>query len=182
MFLWPTLLPISLNARLQRNMKKLPYRTHNALAELVRAAVVDLLNQNLADLVDLALQARQAHWNVKGPQFLTLHELFDHIAEDLTKSADVVAERAVQLGGVAYGTIQVIYEKSRMPGFSVDHLDGQDYIEELSSALASFSGTSREAIAAASKAGDAITADLFTALSRDVDKMVWLLEACIEKR
>lgn len=139
--------------------------------------MVDLLNQHLADVLDLGLQAKQAHWNVKGPNFIALHELFDKIAEALEEYTDDIAERAVALGGVALGTAQIISKISRLPAYPVNATSGKEHIAALSGALAKFGKVARAAIDIAAKAGDADTADLFTGVSRGVDKLLWMVEA-----
>ena len=100
------------------NMKL--HETKNDLRAKTRRAMIDLLNQELADVLDLGLQAKQAHWNVKGPHFIGLHELFDKVAEELEELTDDMAERAVELGGVALGTIQIISKKSRLSSYPLD--------------------------------------------------------------
>src|SRR6266581_3266783 len=132
-------------------MKMKLHETKNDLRAKTRRAMIDLLNQELADVLDLGLQAKQAHWNVKGPHFIGLHELFDNMAE-----------RAVELGGVALGTIQIISKKSRLSSYPLDLASGQKHVDALSSALANCGASTRRAIDTASKAGDADTADLFT--------------------
>ena len=151
--------------------------TQNSLREPVRRAMIELLNQQLADVLDLGQQAKQAHWNVKGPHFIGLHELFDKVAEQLEEFSDDIAERAVELGGVALGTIQIISEKSRLSTYPLDLASGQKHVAALSGALAQFGTTTRAAINTAAKAGDADTADLFTEVSRGVDKLLWFVEA-----
>src|ERR1700749_162219 len=99
------------------NTKLIP--TKNDLPESTRGAMTQLLNQQLADLLDLGLQTKQAHWNVKGPHFIGLHELFDKVAEELEEFTDSIAERAVQLGGVALGTIQSVSKQSRLASYPV---------------------------------------------------------------
>jgi len=136
-----------------------------------------LLNQQLADLLDLGLQAKQAHWNVKGPNFIGLHELFDKVAEELEEFTDDIAERAVELGGIAFGTVQSVSGNSRLEAYPLDVTSGREHISALSDALATFGKTTRAAIDAAGKAGDADTADLFTGVSRGVDKLLWMVEA-----
>jgi len=158
-------------------MKPKLHPTRNDLLESTRRGVVDLLNQNLADILDLGLQAKQAHWNVKGPNFIGLHELFDKVAEELDEFTDEIAERAVELGGVAQGTVQVVAKRSTLTGYPLDIASGQAHIEALSDALASFGKAIRAAIDTATKAGDADTADLFTGVSRSVDKLLWMVEA-----
>ena len=139
--------------------------------------MIELLNQQLADVIDLGLQAKQAHWNVKGPHFIGLHELFDKVAEEVEEFTDDIAERAVELGGVALGTIQILSEKSRLSPYPLNVASGRQHVEALSNALAKFGATTREAIDTAAKAGDADSADLFTEVSRGVDKLLWMVEA-----
>jgi starvation-inducible DNA-binding protein len=139
--------------------------------------MIDLLNQQLADVLDLGLQAKQAHWNVKGPHFIGLHELFDKVAEELEEFTDEIAERAVELGGAALGTIQIVVRQSRLPAYRLNLSSGKEHIAALSGALAKFGASTRAAIDSASKAGDADTSDLFTQVSRGVDKLLWLVEA-----
>lgn len=139
--------------------------------------MVDLLNQHLADVLDLGLQAKQAHWNVKGPSFIALHELFDKVADELQGFSDEIAERAVALGGVALGTVQIIAERSTLAPYPVTLVSGKGHVAALAAALANFGKRSRSAIDTATKIGDADTADLFTGVSREVDKLLWLVEA-----
>src|SRR5262245_10552107 len=110
-----------------KTMKTKLHATQNTLGEPVRRAVIDLLNQQLADALDLGLQSKQAHWNVKGPHFIGLHELFDKVAEELEEFIDDIAERAVELGGTARGTIQVIAEKSRLAAYPLTIASGKEH-------------------------------------------------------
>jgi starvation-inducible DNA-binding protein len=151
--------------------------TQNDLAEKVRAGAVELLNQQLADALDLALQAKQAHWNVKGPNFIALHELFDEVVEELFEHADDLAERAVELGGTALGTARVAAKTSRLAEYRLDISSGRDHVIALSAAIAAFGATARAGIDAANALGDADTTDLFTEISRGVDKLLWKVEA-----
>jgi starvation-inducible DNA-binding protein len=153
------------------------WKTRNDLPEEVRRSMVGLLNQSLADAIDLAYQAKQAHWNVKGPAFSALHELFDEVVEEIGEHVDELAERAVALGGWAYGTVRVAAAKSRLAEYPLDTSAGQDHVLALSAALASFGKQARAAIDAAAGSGDADTADLFTGISRGVDKLLWKVEA-----
>jgi starvation-inducible DNA-binding protein len=152
-------------------------KTRNTLGETIRRAMVELLNQQLADACDFGLQIKQAHWNVKGPNFISLHELFDKVAEEVEDFTDLTAERAVQLGGVALGTLQAVVKHSRMDPYPLLATSGQDHVVAVSNALAHFGKTTRLAIEAATKAGDAGTADVFTEISRGVDKLLWMVEA-----
>ena len=156
--------------------------TQNDLREKTRRAMIELLNQQLADVLDLCLQAKHAHWNVKGPNFIGLHELFDKVAEELEEFGDDIAERAVELGGVALGTIQGVSKKSRLPGYPLDLVSGLKHVTVLSGALAKVGASTRDAIDLAATAGDADTADLFTEVSRGVDKLLWFVEAHLQAK
>ncbi|MCG3148248.1 MAG: DNA protection during starvation protein [Verrucomicrobiae bacterium] len=158
-------------------MKTQLNQTKNDLPEPTRRMVINLLNQNLADALDLQLQAKQAHWNVKGASFFSLHELFDKVADELDGFADEIAERAVALGGVAQGTVRVAAKNSRLSEYPLDISAGSNHVEALSNALSVFGKYVRAAIDSATKAGDADTADLFTEVSRGIDKLLWFVEA-----
>jgi starvation-inducible DNA-binding protein len=161
-------------------MKTPLIKTKNDLASGTRQQMIALLNQQLADALDLGLQSKQAHWNVKGPHFIGLHELFDKVAEELEEFIDALAERAVQLGGSALGTIQAISKTSRLTAYSLTISSGRDHIQALSTALATFGASTRQAIETANKAGEADTADLFTEVSRGIDKLLWMVEAHLQ--
>ena len=158
-------------------MKSKLLTTRIDLPESTRRKLVDLLNQSLADVLDLGLLTKQAHWNVKGPHFIALHELFDKLAGELEEFSDDIAERAVALGGVALGTSQIIAKQSRLPAYPTNLTQGGDHIEAVADRLAAFGKTVRAAIDVSTRIGDADTADLFTGVSRAVDKMLWLVEA-----
>src|SRR6266571_8338770 len=124
-------------------MKPTLHKTENNLPEPIRRAMIDLLNQQLADVLDLGLQAKQAHWNVKGPHFIGLHELFDKVAEELEEFTDIIAERAVELGGTALGTVQIIAKQTQLPPYPLDISSGKKHVAALSNALARFGRSSR---------------------------------------
>jgi len=153
------------------------WNTQSDLPSKARIEAVDLLNRHLADAFDLAYQAKQAHWNVKGPSFIALHELFDKVVEEIEEYVDEIAERAVELGGTALGTVRVSAGSSRLSEYPLDISSGRAHVKALSGALAKFGKTSRAAIDAAAALGDADTADLFTEVSRGVDKLLWKVEA-----
>jgi starvation-inducible DNA-binding protein len=159
-----------------------PYPTHNDLAADVRARIVALGAELLADGVDLQTQAKQAHWNVKGPAFLTLHELFDRIADAVAEYVDQIAERIVQLGGVAAGTARTAARASRLPEPAAAAANANAHLAALLASLASFGAASRRAIEVAATAGDQNAADLFTGISRGVDKWIWFVEAHLHGR
>ena len=153
------------------------WKTRNDLSEEVRSEMISMLNQQLADAIDLAYQAKQAHWNVKGPSFIALHELFDEVVEEIEEHVDDLAERTVQLGGTADGTVRVVASTSRIGEYPLQISSGEEHVAALSSALAGFGKSNRAAIDAAAGRGDADTADLFTEISRGVDKLLWKVEA-----
>jgi starvation-inducible DNA-binding protein len=159
------------------NNKTAMHTTKNDIPEKSRAKVIALLNARLADGIDLYMQTKQAHWNVKGPQFIALHELFDKVAEAVLGGIDEMAERAVMLGGTALGTVQVVGRDTTLKAYPTDIAKGSDHVEALSSALAAYARSARAAIETATQAGDADTADLFTGISRDIDKNLWFVEA-----
>ena len=155
--------------------------TRNNLPLKVRKEVITLLNARLADAIDLGLQAKQAHWNVKGPQFFQLHELFDKVAAAATEAVDTIAERAVALGGTAEGTIEAVAKATTLPRYPLNVAEGKGHVERLAQALATFGEQVRDAIDRADQLGDKDTADLFTGISRDTDKYLWFVEAHLQK-
>jgi starvation-inducible DNA-binding protein len=142
--------------------------------------MIALLNERLAGAIHLVLQSKVAHWNVRGPRFFQLHELFDQIYASATEWADMIAERVAQLGGVAAGTVDMVSRRTRIPIYELSRVSGQEHLDALSSSVAIFAEDVRKAIDAASQAGDAATADLFTEITRGSDKALWLLEAHLQ--
>jgi starvation-inducible DNA-binding protein len=156
------------------------FRTKNDLSEATRVKVIELLNARLADCTDLQTQTKQAHWNVKGPNFIALHELFDKVNEDVEDYVDLIAERVVQLGGVAEGTARIVAKRSSLEEYPANAVDGRSHVEALSSALAGFGKAARKAINQADELGDLDAADIFTEVSRGVDKWLWFVEAHLQ--
>jgi starvation-inducible DNA-binding protein len=157
------------------------YKTSIDLPPNVRETMIELLNQQLADASDLYSQAKQAHWNVKGPQFYQLHELFDKLANEIQNFVDMIAERATALGGVALGTVRMSANASRLPEYSLDDNGGMVSVQALANRFAQLAASTREATDAATRALDADTADLLTEMSRELDKSLWFLEAHLQK-
>jgi starvation-inducible DNA-binding protein len=153
------------------------YETENDLPKADRVELISLINQRLADILDLQAQLKQAHWNVKGPHFIGLHELFDEIAEDVEKYVDMIAERAVQLGGIALGTVRVAASTSKLDEYPLDIADGSSHIEAVARALSTFGREARMTIDETDALDDADTADMFTEISRAIDKWLWFVEA-----
>jgi starvation-inducible DNA-binding protein len=124
-----------------------------------------------------AFRRKQAHWNVKGPNFIALHELFDEAEEEIGNLVDEIAERAVQLGGIALGTARVVAKQSRLAEYPLEIVSSREHVQALSLSLATFGKSVREAIDTATEFNDADTADLFTQVSRAIDKLLWKVEA-----
>jgi starvation-inducible DNA-binding protein len=156
------------------------YKTKNDLPEQARTQLVDLCNARLADAIDLQTQCKQAHWNVKGPHFIALHKLFDEVNEDVEEYVDLIAERAVQLGGTAEGTARSVAKRSTLPEYGAKGANGTEHVEALSSALSAFGKLARQAIDKSSELKDADTSDVFTEISRGTDKWLWFVEAHLQ--
>jgi len=153
------------------------YATKNDLAEATRTEVIALLNVRLAESIDLQTQCKQAHWNVKGPAFIGLHKLFDDINEDVEQYVDQIAERIVQLGGIAEGTVGAVEGRSTLPDYPLALSTGAEHVAALSDALAMFGRTTRLGIEEMNELEDADSADILTEISRGVDKWLWFVEA-----
>jgi starvation-inducible DNA-binding protein len=151
--------------------------TKNDLKEKTRSAVIKMLDGRLADLLDLKLQAKSAHWNVRGPHFKSLHELFDQIAEVVDAFADETAERLTALGGLTEANTQAVGQKTSLPPYPTDITDGMDHVDAVSTALATAAKGVRASIEQAEEAGDAVTADLLTEIAAGLDKQLWFVEA-----
>jgi starvation-inducible DNA-binding protein len=152
-------------------------KTRNDLPDNTRKAMIATLNARLVDAIDLRLAIKQAHWNVKGPNFIALHELFDQIQARVDTNVDDIAERAVALGGNAHGTIQTVVGGSKLEAYPTDLNEQKAHVAAVADRLAAFGKLVREAIDAADEANDKDTADLFTGISRQVDKDLWFVEA-----
>src|SRR2546427_3652879 len=149
------------------------YETENDISRDRRAELNALMNQRLADAVDLQMQLKQAHWNVKGPHFIGLHELFDQIDEAIESYVDLIAERIVQLGGIAEGTVRVAAARSRLEEYPLTISDGMRHVEAVAKALSTFGHEARNTINEAMELDDLDTADMFTDISRGIDKWLW---------
>lgn len=156
------------------------HKTKNDIKKDDREKIVAILNQSLADASDLKSQAKQAHWNVKGMSFIALHELFDQVAGEVETFTDDIAERITSLGGTAMGTVRLAAENSSLSEYPHEITDGAAHVDALSTALADFGKKVRANIDKTDKLGDADTADLYTAVSRDIDKLLWFVEAHIQ--
>ena len=156
--------------------------TSHDLPASTRQEMAKLLNTQLADTFDLFSQTKQAHWNVKGMQFRSLHELFDELAGCVLEWVDLIAERAVILGGSATGTARMAAANTRLDEFSAEAIGSRASVEALVKRYATLAESTRKAIDTADKASDADTADLFTEVSRGLDKSLWFLEAHLQEK
>jgi starvation-inducible DNA-binding protein len=156
------------------------FATRNDIPQRTRSTMIALLNQQLADTFDLYSQTKQAHWNVKGVQFYQLHLLFDEVAESIFEYVDMIAERVTALGGYARGTARMAAGDSRLAEFPPDLTEGRQLVALLAERYAQYGATTRAAINTAAEDDDQSTADLFTEISRTVDKQLWFLEAHLQ--
>ncbi len=158
------------------------HKTKNDLPSNAKATVIGLLNEALASMIDLALLTKQAHWNLKGPQFIAVHELLDSFRKLIDNHTDIVAERAVQLGGTALGSLQSVSSTTKLKAYPTDIYKIHDHLAELIERYGDVANLVRKSIDEADEAGDANTADIFTAASRDLDKSLWFLEAHVQEK
>src|SRR5437899_10337762 len=153
------------------------YPTKNDLPEAARREVIGLLNQRLADGIDLQTQCKQAHWNVKGPAFIALHKLFDEITEDVEDYVDLIAERIVQLGGVAEGTAGGVANRATLVDYPLPLGTGSEHVAALSDALGSCSSAGRVGLEEMNELEHAGRGEMLTEISRGTDKWLWFVEA-----
>lgn len=156
------------------------FDTSNDLSPSTRQSVINLLNEHLADAIDLQLQAKQAHWNIKGPNFVGLHDLFDRVAAQAGEYSDLIAERAAALGGRARGTLQAVSAQSQLREYPLEVADWRAHVQAMRDALATFGRGVRKAIDDVTALNDADTVDLFTEISRGVDKSLWMVESHVQ--
>jgi starvation-inducible DNA-binding protein len=153
------------------------YPTKNSFPEKSRIQIAGMLQEHLANALDLNTQVKQAHWNVKGPDFVSLHKMFDEVAEGVEGSVDQIAERIVQLGGVAEGTLKTAAKRSRLPEYALTLSTGAQHVGAVATALAYFGESIRSAINLSNEVQDQVTSDLLTEVVRNADKYLWLVEA-----
>lgn len=151
-----------------------------ALKANAKSTVIDILNARLADSIDLALIVKQAHWNLKGPNFIAVHEMLDPMRAAIDGHVDVIAERVAQLDGIALGTSQIVAKASTLAAYPTDIRKVTDHLQALVERFASLANQVREDIDATDEAGDADAADILTAYSRDLDKNLWFIKSHLE--
>lgn len=157
------------------------FATKNPLPAKKRDKLIEILQQRLADATDLQLQVKVAHWNVKGPHFISLHELFDDIYEKVAEMVDEIAERLVALGGQADGTVQSVAKSTSLKAYPKNASGGTAHVKAVSSVLAQFSKALLESVEKSSEIGDPATEDLFTGQIQVIDQYTWFVEAHLEK-
>lgn len=162
-------------------MKKSLHKTKNGMPEKVRMEIVSMLNASLASVIDLYAQLKQAHWNVKGPEFIALHKLFDEVAEELEEHIDTIAERAAALGGTVLGTIQEAVKNTALSAYPTNISSAKDHLAHLTHNMAIISELAHEHMAEAEELGDMSTNDIYIALDRFLDKNLWFLESHLQK-
>jgi len=155
--------------------------SHIDLKSNTKKKVIDLLNARLADAIDVALLTKQAHWNVKGPTFIAVHELLDKVRADIDKHVDIIAERVAQLGGMAQGTSQTVAKATTLKPYPTDISKIEDHLKALVDRFAAAGKLVREGIDECDEAGDADAADILTAYSRALDKNLWFLESHLQR-
>jgi starvation-inducible DNA-binding protein len=157
------------------------HATKNDLKSNAKQVAIELLNARVADGIDLALVTKQAHWNLKGPQFIAVHEMLDGFRDELDEHVDTMAERVTQLGGTALGTTQVVAKGTTLAPYPTDIYAIKDHLAALIDRYAALANAVRKNIDDAAEAGDADTADIFTGVSRGLDKALWFLEAHVQE-
>ena len=155
-------------------------KSRNDVGENAKKTSINVLNGVLVDSIDLTHCVRQAHWTLRGPNFIGLHLMLETFYNELFVSTDDIAERIVQLGGTPDGTTQLISEKTRLKPYPRDTTYTLSHVAELADRFAANAKAVRDGIDTTDEAGDADTADLLTEVSRALDKKLWMLEAHIE--
>jgi starvation-inducible DNA-binding protein len=158
------------------------FYTHNTLPEIARAKSAALLNRHLAAAIDLHAQVKQAHWNVRGENFIAVHELFDRVASEVEDYSDLIAERARTLGATAEGTVRTAAAQSFLQPYPLGVADAKEHLFAVSGALAGFEQSARAAIDEAAAAGDQETADVFTEIGRGLSQQLWFVESHLPSR
>lgn len=163
-------------------MSQHDHKTLNPVPKKAKHTMIDLINARLADAIDIALITKQAHWNLKGPTFIAVHELLDEFREGVDEHVDTIAERAVQLGGTALGTLQSVEKTTQLEPYPKGIYEVHDHLKALIERYGAAAKSAREAILQSDELDDPDTADIFTAYSRFLDKSLWFLEAHLQEK
>lgn len=157
------------------------FKSPSPLSEEARAKISDALNARLADGLDLYSQIKVAHWNIKGPRFAALHPLFETFAVELSEFNDEIAERAVTLGGRAYGTSRTVAKKSTLPEYPSDISRDLEHVQLLSQRIEKYLEGVRQSRASVDQFSDQDTSDLLTSVVKTFEKHGWFLRATLEE-
>jgi starvation-inducible DNA-binding protein len=155
--------------------------TKNQLPLDVRHASIEYLNAIVVQMIDVALAAKHAHWNVRGPNFISYHKLFDKVFTDLIANIDTVGERITALGGIARGTVQTIANGTELQAYPVLAVAEREHIEQLSSRLGILGRKVREAAREADKHADVVTEDVLIESAATIDGLLWVIESHIAR-
>lgn len=151
--------------------------TKNEMNENLRASMVGLLQKHLGSAIDLSYSCKQAHWNVKGMNFIAVHKLFDELHEQTEAYVDLIAERLTALGGQAQGTVQAASQNTILTPYPLDLVDSEGHLKRLADNFANIGKAVRDAVKESDEAGDDLTADLFTQIGRGLDESLYFLES-----
>lgn len=155
--------------------------THIDLSNNVRNDVITILNARLVDAIDLGMQAKMAHWNIRGPHFIALHELFDKVNAQVQSHVDELAERIGQLGGVVHANLQEVHQNTTLSSFNAELSTHTEVLNALVKSMGSFTNSVRKDIDTTAEKGDAVTSDILTGISREADKHLWFLESHLKQ-
>lgn len=138
---------------------------------------ISALNARLADTISFRLALKQAHWNVKGANFIAVHELFDEVADRVAGHEDTMAEQVQTLGGQAIGTAEAVVKATGVKPYPTNLVQSEDHIRAVCERMADLGERVRDSIGEVTEAGDDDTADIFTDYSRQLDKDLWFIES-----
>lgn len=155
--------------------------THIDLSHNIRNDVITILHARLADAIDLGMQIKMGHWNIRGPHFIALHELFDKVHAQTQEHVDELAERIAQLGGVVHANLQEVHQTTSLAPYSAELSTHTEVLNALVKSLASFTNNTRKDIDTTAEKGDAVTSDLLTQIAREADKNLWFLESHLQQ-
>lgn len=162
-------------------MKQILHATKISLPEKKRIEIITMLNKSLASVADLQMQLKQAHWNIKGMEFIALHKLLDDLHEEVEEHVDIIAERVMALGGTAFGTLEAVLENTQLKKYPINIFDAKKHLENLTHNFAILGELARDNIKYAEEFSDMATSDIYVAFVRMIDKGLWFLEAHLQK-